>query len=97
MNITVQSLRKNGVKVRCLHQRYLNTGELMPIYEIRQKHLQHLIKPKGGILRIEVTKDNQDYISEAKCSGNDPYCRRTGIAIALGRLAKNTEIFKNLQ
>ncbi len=90
---TIQSLRKSGIKVRVLHERWLvspATGkhkELAPLYLIRGDKLQNEIHPCGGKTTIQATtKDGRDFEAIATCSKKDNFNRHIAINKAIGRL-----------
>ena len=85
MNITVESLRKSGHKVRVVHTRYNQEGNLIP-YSRKKKGE---VSPKGGVSEVEVTfPDGSTFESEALCSKKDHFCYGKGVAICLGRIFK---------
>jgi hypothetical protein len=85
---TVKSLRQSGYKVKVLHFRI--TDYSMDRFG--------LFDPKGGSTVIEITSPEGIQVrAEAKCSSKDNYCRRTGVAICLGRALKELEYQERLQ
>jgi len=78
---TVKELRQSGYKVRVHHFRKFNDLFALDFHN-----------PKGGSTEIEVTSPEGIYVkAEAKCSDQDNFCRKTGVAIALGRALKLLE------
>lgn len=94
MNITVAKLRKAGNRVRVIHERSLvGYKTFLSLYEIREKKLQHLIQPKKGRTILQLTTvDKKDFEATAICGKNDSFCRKTAVAICLGRLAKQVNL-----
>lgn len=87
----VYQLRKSGVKVRVLHQRYAkddtNFINLRPMKEIpgpeRNNH--------GGRTTVQLLKNGKEVTGVAGCNPVDPFNRRRGLKIALGRALKQLE------
>lgn len=86
---TVAQLRQENYRVRVIHYRHLkhDDGErvmFVPLYEIqnRSKCLPH-----GGKTEIFVTApDGKEFFGHAGCVLTDPFNRKMGVQIALGRL-----------
>lgn len=93
-NLTVEQLRKWGFKVRVNHSRYpmSNPGVLFTIFEFNQMKARGEkieFTTKGGQTILEVTTpDGAQYHGEAKCSTQDNFCYKAGVALALSRLIK---------
>lgn len=57
---------------------------LIPMNEIRNRHLQGFIFPRSGITRIVVSKEGQPpIIGQSTCSAQDIFDRRAGITRSL--------------
>jgi hypothetical protein len=75
----VDDLRSLGYKVRVMHY--------------RNKDNNGNIKPKGGKTVVTVTdNDGNTFEGLAKCSDNDGFNKRIGVAIAIGRALRNEAI-----
>lgn len=63
-----------------------NRFKLIPEYDVRQKGYSFL--PNGGKTTVTVTRlaDGANFAGEAICSAADPFNRKLGVSIALGRL-----------
>lgn len=100
---TVEQLRKNGYKVRVMHERfqfqpwvklshppkdYSPWGPLRPQFELKPP----VRAQKGGRTTIEITAPNgKNYSGVALCSKEDSFDRKKGVKICLGRIAKKIE------
>ncbi len=85
--VTVGDLRRVGHKVRVMHWRIVGS-KLRPVNEITPD-MHDRLKSKGGKTRVEITTpDNQTLVGEAICDKNDPFNRKLGIRIAVGRALK---------
>lgn len=91
---SVRSLRSSGFKVRITHMRRVKTGfawlikgqpELLSLFEIKTRHLQHCIIPNGGKVLVNISIPGWDGNGEAVCSDKDPYVKRAGLSLALSR------------
>ena len=89
---TIKSLRMAGFRTRVIHERfvydnYINGVDLLPLYVIKEHNLQSEILNYGGNTVIEITTPDGKYdiTGEAKCSKKDPYCKKYGVNVALGR------------
>lgn len=72
--MTVNELRKAGCKVKIIHNRLANS---MPM----------VVLPNGGHTDITVTTpDGKTYFETAHCCDLDPYNKKIGVAVALGRM-----------
>lgn len=76
---TIAQLRREGYKVRVLHNR--------PIQYIQKiDGGVKVFSPKGGKTIIEITTpDGRDVVGESMCSNKDSWNRKFGNQIALGR------------
>ena len=90
-NITIQSIRQAGNKIRVSHFRKISGyKELVPISEIRKNGWQNNIKSNGGKTTLALTtRDGKDFSATAKCSKSDNFNRKIAVAIAIGRLIKS--------
>jgi hypothetical protein len=98
---TVQSLRKQGYKLKISHFRYIEgaddgngfpSTELVPMYEIRNLKCQSKILPRGGRTEVELTTPSgENYKSVTYCNSVDSFNRKIGIQIAIGRILKKIE------
>ena len=85
MNKTVKELRQSGYKVKIIHFR--EEGFTKHEFCGTPK-----ILAKGGRTELLLMSPEGIQIkAEAKCSNRDNYCRRTGVAISLGRALKELE------
>lgn len=100
---TIHELRKQGNKLRITHYRWVKRwmnldGETAPKFERVTKEQKKAkifrdILPLGGETVIDLTdKVGRSWCAKASCSDKDPFNRRVGIQIALGRIAKQMEI-----
>ena len=99
---SVHNLRKNGYKIRVIHHRkYLVANEpfekleevcLRNFEKQASSHKYYKILQNGGFTELQILAPNKkEYIVTADCSKKDSYCRKRGVEIALGRLAKNLD------
>ena len=89
MNKTVKELRQSGYKVKVIHHRI--KGFPMMYKDDEQVFFGEL-NPKGGRTELLLMSPEGIQIkAEAKCSNRDNYCRKVGVAIALGRAIKELE------
>lgn len=87
---SVKEYRQAGYKVRVLHHREFWT----PFGSMKSPEPT----PKGGKTAIEITSpEGLTSKGEAKCSDRDNFCRKTGVAIALGRAVKILESKEKLK
>ncbi len=96
---TIHDLRKQKYKVRVIHHRqYLAANEpfqkpakvCLSQFELKNSVFKyHKLMQKGGFTELQVTApDNKEYNVSVVCSRKDPYCRKRGVQIALGRFSK---------
>ncbi len=86
---TIQSIRQNKHKIRVTNYRFVDSGKLLTIRDIREAGKQKYIKATGGKVVLELTtKDGKDFSAESVCSASDHFNRKQGIQLALERLAK---------
>lgn len=100
--VTVESLRQQGYRVRCLHKRYF--GGYADGFVTRKEFCENeqemygdmaysyneAVLPYGGETVVEITTpEGVDLVGVAKCSIKDNYCKKKGVAIALGRAFKD--------
>jgi hypothetical protein len=90
----IHELRKAGYKVKVSIKRYNSfNGDLCDLYDFKESHCPNFISPMGGYNKIELTvPDGATVIGEAYCSKLDPYNRKIGNAIALGRAMKQLNL-----
>lgn len=94
---TVESLRKEGYGVLVHHNRNLLIKPTY--YEVvvtgNPKKLgvkSDKILPRGGFTKVTIkTPDGREFCGVAKCSDNDNYNKKIGVAIAIGRALKGLE------
>jgi len=96
---TIQSLRKSGVKVRVLYERFVKVPtafpeyqhvSLQPLYSIRLNKTQKYMLARGGKTTIQATTiDGRDFEGVAVCSAKDSFNRHTALSKAIGRLVSN--------
>ncbi len=85
MNKTVKELRQSGYKIKIIHFRekgFIEHGWCDVPYPLAKGGRTELLLMSPEGIQIK---------AEAKCSGKDNYCRKVGVAIALGRALKNLE------
>lgn len=83
---TVKSLRQSGYKIKVIHHRLYEKGDVEK-FDWRGEY-----SAKGGTTQLLLMSPEGIQIkAEAKCSEKDNYCRKVGVAIALGRALKNLE------
>lgn len=88
--MTVKELRQSGYKVKILHIRPL--PDLLHPPERNTNANFEMFCPKGGRTELLLMSPEGIQIkAEAKCSPKDNYCRKTGVAISLGRALKELE------
>ena len=87
----VQVLRQAGNKVKVIHYRAsrekaLNGHmKLIPSWNVTNDQFY----PKGGLTQVSIqTPEGHEATGEVKCSHHDPYNRRLGVKIAVGRAIK---------
>ena len=99
---TIHELRKNGYKIRVINKRIYTefdpvkrklNKKLLSKYEaglqLKFEDCVHGMLSKGGYTRIELTSpQKEDFSAETYCSKNDVFCKKRGINITLGRIAK---------
>lgn len=79
---TVDELRHLGYKVRVRHFRKLDE--------------HNNILPRGGETIVSITDEHGHTVEGvAKCSNNDGFNKKIGVAIAIGRALKNEESYVN--
>jgi hypothetical protein len=89
---TVKSLRQSGYKIRVIHHRLHGKGD------VEKFDWRGGILAKGGRTELFlISPEGIQVKAEAKCSPKDNYCRRTGVAICLGRALKELEYQERLQ
>lgn len=90
--ITVETLRKQGYKVRVNHKRnYYHgpSGQFVLRSEKEVNVYEYDIDSFGGYTKVEVTTpDNRELIGEAFCNYKDKFNRKLAVRIALGRALK---------
>lgn len=92
--ITVQSLRRQGYKVRVIHRRdYISYDTVTRMTakeaEIAASIYNYRLDSFGGHTRIEITTpDNKELVGEAYCNPTDQFNRKLAVRIALGRALK---------
>ena len=95
---TIESLRKDGYKVRVIQYRnYLRKSDREIISLSKRDFIgvdkAFIILPHGGKIHIDVTFPNGKTVSgESYCSLKDGFNRKVGNNIALGRALANEEI-----
>ena len=78
--ITVEELRKSGLKVRVIHIRHAKTMKKL------DGGLVQVMAERGGKTVVQVrTPEGDELEGTALCSTLDNYNRRLGLKIALGR------------
>lgn len=100
-NLSVESLRQQGYKVRVTHMRYFGRNSflkpvLWSMYEAKEELYNYtdLILSNGGLTKVEITipESNKTLVGISKCSIKDSYNKKLGVKIALGRaLVNNNE------
>lgn len=90
---TVKSLRQSGYKVKIIHHRVREKQVFSGKFDERMGD-----SAKGGKTELLlISPEGIQVKAEAKCSPKDNYCRRTGVAICLGRALKELEYQQRLQ
>ena len=99
--MTVKELRQSNNKVRVIHYRYLEINDdenkprldLLPRFELKEKHMLKDVSPRGGKTVIQVSYTNgKEYSAEAVCSLKDNFCYKVGVSICLGRVLKQINL-----
>jgi hypothetical protein len=92
-NITVESLRVARNKIRIGHKRYITINNIERL-EFKKKFdkLGEFTNPRGGQTFIDwTTNDRKTYSIVVKCHARDPYNKKIGVKIGLGRILKQIE------
>ena len=94
---TIESLRKDGYKVRVIHYRENTSGTLMSTRELKHRNDEYgeelIILSKGGKTHIDITSpDGPTFSGESYCSLKDGFNRKMGNSIALERALANEKI-----
>lgn len=105
MKVSVQSLRASGYKVRVQHKRLfpglshdniMTRGQFEGVitslgYQPAEDgKYSKAVSPKGGETVVQITSpDGTELEGVAKCSLKDPYNRKRGLSIAIGRALNN--------
>ncbi len=76
----IETLRKNGVKVRVIHYRHTSNKAFVPSTELKETPLA-----KGGRTKAELCVNGQEFVGESNCHENDAFNRHMGTVKALGR------------
>ena len=92
--MTVQELRKQGFKVRVLHNRLYNGYHKWQVGD--REHAKNYgpldPDPKGGSTEIVIdSPTGEHYHGTAICSRKENYNKKMGVRIALGRSGVNHE------
>lgn len=94
MKTTIKELRQAGLKVKVFHSRYFAEDHVFSdgkkVRHFVLKHKGEFIfetnpYERGGKTEVVVCNEYGCYTGIAECSLNDPFNRRKGIQIALGR------------
>lgn len=99
---TVETLRKDGYKVRVYHGRYFPTfnfgrGEYVSKREVVTKYNYDdasFVSSFGGFTRVEVSKDGQTAVGKYNF-GNRQFNRKIGLQAAIGRALHNLNVVHN--
>jgi hypothetical protein len=85
---TIQQLRKEGYKIRVIHERIVKLEE-----DRRDLSARLVAQPRGGKTIIEVTTPNQEHsvFAVAECSKKDNFNRKIGNRVALRRAFQQLE------
>lgn len=90
--MTVKELRKQKYTVKVEHKRYINNfSTLMTKHEAMSQGFKPLhFSPFGGKTSVTVTTpdNNTSVTGESLCSLKDPFDKKLGLTIALGRALK---------
>ena len=92
-NITVESLRVAGNKIRIGHKRFITIDNCKGLF-FKKKYDNHgnFTNPRGGQTFIDwTTPENKTYSIIVKCHEKDPYNKKIGVKIGLGRILKQIE------
>lgn len=88
MKETVKSLREKGWKVKCFHTR--NPQWSAEVLRVNGLPFELGTSPKGGKTKVHLIDSyGVSGYGVAVCSEKENYCRKTGVAIALGRALKD--------
>lgn len=100
MKTSVEVLRQNGYKVRVQHKRafkgltdVMTRGKFEEVKtsEAQDWAYQNWVSPKGGETVVQITTPTGENLEGvARCSKSDPYNRKKGLLIALGRALSGT-------
>lgn len=92
----VYRIRKSGIKCGVRHYRYVRIkgveedGELIlaNVTKDNKKEFAY-IHGHGGATEVRLTfADGKNYEDRARCNMKDPFCKRLGIAVCVGRILK---------
>lgn len=90
---TIESLRKQGIKVRVSHYRYpildFMGKKIKPNFLILESSIRQFgldFDPKGGRTELLITKDGIDYLVISKCNKKQNFHKKTGVSSALDKL-----------
>lgn len=85
----VNELRKQGYQVKVVHNRIKTST---PKVDGKVKKVEEPVPfERGGYTEVTITRDDVTSKGLAVCSLNDNYCKKRGVAIALGRALKAME------
>lgn len=84
---TIQSLRKQGFKIRVTHSRFVNGFGLVRYSKANRTN--SAVQAKGGKTEIDITTpEGKTSSASAVCSSLDTFNRKLANRIALGRALK---------
>jgi len=86
---TVESLRREGIKVKVMHLRSNDPRYNASPFYVHQ-YTGKLVEC-NAVTVVKVTKDDQEFIGKSYCGPKDQFCRKLGVRIALGRALKNID------
>ncbi len=96
-NLTIQSLKDKGFKVKVNYLRYSNLDARSP----RRKSLIHRhlfldgrqISPKGGMTIVEITSPKgETSLFKIKCSFSDVFDKKVGVKLALDKYLEKQSV-----
>lgn len=92
-NVTVESLRKAGFKLRVKHIRKLVSRGHAPMYSIRDLGMQEDIVNNGGVTEVMLTTPDAKITvtGVAECGKKDQYNKKIGVQYAISRALKHLD------
>lgn len=88
----IQEIREKGYKVYVNHYRYIKDSGYIPQQAPQYMSKQFDFLPNGGRTELLIKKDNEVVAkTEAHCCLKDPFNKKLGLNICMGRLLKDVQ------